>query len=121
VPQDQREKVREQLIIRAVIFTLHIQVFIARRDQVAEMAKPFKAQCFMTSIWEESLYKAWSQIVYAMIPNGPLLQNNLEAFCEATEVEEVVLFEKVRLVRLSSDSPSTGDISGHFTRHTQAQ
>jgi Ras-related GTP-binding protein A/B len=84
VPQDQREK-----------------MFIARRDQVTEMAKPFNAKCFLTSIWEESLYKAWSQIVYSMIPNGPLLQSNLEMFCEATEVEEVVLFEKATFLDIS--------------------
>jgi len=77
------------------------QIFSSRKYQVIEMAKTFKVQCFLTSIWEESLYKAWSQIVYSMIPNGPLLQSNLETFCEATEVEEVVLFEKATFLDVS--------------------
>jgi len=50
--------------------------------------------CFRTSIWDETLYRAWSTIVTALIPNVDMLTNQLEAFGEICEADEVVLFEK---------------------------
>lgn len=50
--------------------------------------------CFRTSIWDETLYKAWSSIVYSLIPNISLLEQQLESFANICEADEVVLFEK---------------------------
>ncbi|EGX51443.1 hypothetical protein AOL_s00054g142 [Orbilia oligospora ATCC 24927] len=50
--------------------------------------------CFATSIWDETLYKAWASIVYTLIPNGPILERHLTAFAEIAEAEEVILFER---------------------------
>eukprot|EP00920_Eleutheroschizon_duboscqi_P012523 GHVT01029795.1.p1 GENE.GHVT01029795.1~~GHVT01029795.1.p1 ORF type:complete len:252 (-),score=54.31 GHVT01029795.1:339-1094(-) len=49
---------------------------------------------FGTSIWDESLFKAWSEIVYTLIPNVQLLEEQLSFFGEICEADEVVLFEK---------------------------
>ena len=37
--------------------------------------------CFQTSIWDETLYRAWSQIVYSLIPNVAQLESKLAIFC----------------------------------------
>eukprot|EP00658_Telonema_sp_P-2_P030712 TRINITY_DN23148_c0_g1_i16.p1 TRINITY_DN23148_c0_g1~~TRINITY_DN23148_c0_g1_i16.p1 ORF type:complete len:316 (-),score=88.54 TRINITY_DN23148_c0_g1_i16:175-1122(-) len=50
--------------------------------------------CFRTSIWDETLYAAWSTIVYSLIPNIDLLEQQLKSFAEICEADEVVLFEK---------------------------
>jgi len=50
--------------------------------------------CFRTSIWDETLYRAWSTIVTALIPNVDILESQLQAFGEICEADEVVLFEK---------------------------
>lgn len=55
---------------------------------------PFKPTCYQTSIWEETLYKAWSSIIYSLIPNADLIRSHLKEFMSITEAEEVVLFEK---------------------------
>lgn len=67
---------------------------------------PFKPTCYQTryvallrrqsqnSIWEETLYKAWSSIIYSLIPNADLIRSHLKEFMNITEAEEVVLFEK---------------------------
>lgn len=47
-----------------------------------------------TSIWDETLYKAWSSIVYTLIPNIPTLERHLNTFAESADAEEVVLFER---------------------------
>jgi len=48
--------------------------------------------CFGTSIWDETLFKAWSQIVYALIPDVEQLETQLEHICNVCEADEVVLF-----------------------------
>lgn len=51
-------------------------------------------QCFGTSIWDETLYKAWSEIVTNLIPNISLLEKHLNNFCRLCDADEVVLFER---------------------------
>jgi len=51
-------------------------------------------QCFGTSIWDETLYKAWSEIVTSLIPNIGLLESHLNDFCRICDADEVVLFER---------------------------
>ena len=49
---------------------------------------------FATSIWDETLYKAWSAIVCELVPNVQVLERHLATFCEACEADEAVLFER---------------------------
>lgn len=51
-------------------------------------------ECFGTSIWDETLYKAWSEIVTNLIPNIALLETHLKNFCRICDADEVVLFER---------------------------
>jgi len=59
-------------------------------------------QCFRSSIWDETLYKAWSAIVYQLIPNVNKLKNfhffvlqitsmeqKLKKFTEIVDADEV--------------------------------
>lgn len=50
--------------------------------------------CFATSIWDETLYKAWSAIVYQLIPNIKQIETSLVKFAELLEADEILLFEK---------------------------
>lgn len=60
---------------------------------------------FPTSIWDESLYKAWSQIVCSLIPNMSIYETNLLKFKEMLNAYEIILFEKTTfLVICSSNS-----------------
>lgn len=51
-------------------------------------------QCFRSSIWDETLYKAWSAIVYHLIPNVGSMEAKLKKFAEIMDADEVLLFEK---------------------------
>eukprot|EP01012_Entosiphon_sulcatum_P039824 TRINITY_DN5303_c0_g2_i1.p1 TRINITY_DN5303_c0_g2~~TRINITY_DN5303_c0_g2_i1.p1 ORF type:complete len:335 (-),score=81.00 TRINITY_DN5303_c0_g2_i1:164-1141(-) len=57
--------------------------------------------CYPTSIWDETLYKAWSAIVYSLIPNVELLEHHLTKFAEICEADEVVLFERATFLVIS--------------------
>ena len=64
------------------------------KEDIKENSFGFQVECFKTSIWDETLYKAWSQIVHFLLPNINVLRSNLEQFCKAIKADEVVLFEK---------------------------
>jgi Ras-related GTP-binding protein A/B len=68
-------------------------------------------QCFGTSIWDETLYKAWSEIVRYLIPNIGVLQSHLDAFCKVCDADEVVLFEKATFLVISHSTAGSGDPS----------
>jgi len=58
-------------------------------------------QCFGTSIWDETLYKAWSEIVTNLIPNIRVLESHLDDFCRICDADEVVLFERATFLVIS--------------------
>ncbi|KAF4665805.1 hypothetical protein FOZ61_010486 [Perkinsus olseni] len=70
----------------------------ARFKYYSELLSPYFAgmttQIFQTSIWDETLYRAWSEIAHSLIPNMDELQRELANFASAVEADEVVLFEK---------------------------
>jgi Ras-related GTP-binding protein A/B len=70
------------------------EIFNKRKVQLEEKSANFKIKCYPTSIWEASLYKAWTQIVSELSPNKAIIEKSLENFAEACEASEVVLFEK---------------------------
>jgi Ras-related GTP-binding protein A/B len=71
-------------------------------------------QCFGTSIWDETLYKAWSEIVTNLIPNISLLETQLNKFCRVCDADEVVLFERATFLVIShaqaDDYEDTDDV-----------
>jgi len=73
-------------------------------NALAAIALPLKINCFATSIWDETLYRAWSSIVYSLIPNIEQLSQHLAAFCNICEADEVVLFERSTFLVISHAS-----------------
>jgi len=60
---------------------------------------------FGTSIYDESLYKAWSSIVHTLIPNAAVLSKHLTTFAQACSATEVVLFERTTFLVIATSSP----------------
>ncbi|KAL0624529.1 Ras-related GTP-binding protein A [Plecturocebus cupreus] len=58
--------------------------------------------CFRTSIWDETFYKAWSSIVYQLIPNVQQLEMNIRNFAQIIEADEVLLFERAMFLSLNT-------------------
>jgi len=84
VPEDQRDTVFKQ-----------------RETELKQISRDLKIHCFRTSIWDETLYKAWSSIVYSLIPNVKVLESHLLKFCQICEADEVVLFERATFLVIS--------------------
>ena len=83
---------------------LRDEMFNEKMSRIMEAtSKDFKdkTQCFRTSIWDETLYKAWSQIVSILLPNINQLESSLQRFCRTIRANEVVLFEKSTFLMIS--------------------
>ena len=78
------------------------QIFRQRESELKQVSRPLEITCFRTSIWDETLYKAWSSIVYSLIPNARVLEEGLKSFCEICEADEVVLFERQTFLVISN-------------------
>lgn len=78
-------------------------VFAERKEAIREHSGDHATQLtfFSTSIWDETLYKAWSSIVYSLIPNVNVLESNLQEFCGNCDADEVVLFESATFLVIS--------------------
>lgn len=77
------------------------RAFAERSALIQSRSQQFKMRCFATSIWDETLYRAWSQIVYSLIPNVELLETQLEDFSTICAADEVVLFERATFLVIS--------------------
>lgn len=62
----------------------------------------FKITGFATSIWDESLYKAWSSIVCSLIPNVEIYEQHLAKLNKVIDAKEIILFEKTTFLVISS-------------------
>ncbi|KAJ7264983.1 Gtr1/RagA G protein conserved region-domain-containing protein [Mycena haematopus] len=62
---------------------------------------------FGTSIYDESLYRAWSSIVHTLIPNAAVLSKHLTIFAEACSATEVILFERTTFLVIATSYPPT--------------
>lgn len=82
------------------------ELFRIMMDKLQQISNPYKFELvgFPTSIWDESLYKAWLQIVCSLIPNMSLFNSSLLKFNQVLHAEEVILFEKTTFLVISSTS-----------------
>jgi len=76
-------------------------IFRDREEDLKRLSKPLDCSCFRTSIWDETLYKAWSSIVYLLIPNVHVLEQNLTQFADIIDADEVLLFERATFLVIS--------------------
>ncbi|KAL0591491.1 hypothetical protein ABG067_001089 [Albugo candida] len=84
VPEDKRHRVLEQ-----------------KKEMIFARTGSLPTVCFGTSIWDETLYRAWSSIVYSLIPNIQDLEKHLNGFCTICDADEVVLFERATFLVIS--------------------
>ena len=59
------------------------------------------SHAFLFAFRQETLYKAWSEIVTNLIPNIRLLETHLNKFCRICDADEVVLFERATFLVIS--------------------
>jgi len=93
------------------------EIFTRHAIQLQKEAKTFDLAitCFATSIWDETLFKAWSQIVCSLLEDETLLKNELNNLCLKCQADEIVLFEAATLLFIAH-SANTNKSSGDSPR-----
>lgn len=78
-----------------------VRIFETRSEELQGLSSDLELVCFATSIWDETLYKAWSSIVHAMVPNKDAIALGLDKLCTLCDADEIVLFEKATFLVIS--------------------
>jgi len=75
-------------------------IFSKHANQLRKEAKTFELAitCYATSIWDETLFKAWSGIVCSLLEDEASLKLQLDMLCEKCQSDEIVLFEAATLL-----------------------
>ncbi|KAK2042016.1 hypothetical protein LZ31DRAFT_556470 [Colletotrichum somersetense] len=74
----------------------------------AAAGQGFDITPFATSIWDQSLYKAWASIIHDLVPNLATIERNLANLGVAIEAEELLLFERTSFLAVSSWTSEEG-------------
>lgn len=81
-------------------------------DRVAAVrakSETFEVVPFATSIWDQSLYKAWAEIIHDLVPNLDDIEKHLSTLGTIIEAEEVLLFERSSFLVVSSWANRIGE------------
>lgn len=92
------------------------------RLKAKELGMPQPPRCCSTSIWDETLYRAWSKIIHSLIPNVATLESNLTQFAKLTAATEAVIFErKTFLVIARSADKTNGTVEANIASKATTQ
>ncbi len=91
-------------------------VFRERENELRSRSAQMQFTAFKTSIWDETLYKAWSSIVYSLIPNVKTLEQHLNTFCDVCDAEEVILFERTTFLVISHSTRKENRDANRFEK-----
>jgi Ras-related GTP-binding protein A/B len=78
------------------------RIYEERCRLIAARSEGLQLETFASSIWDQTLYKAWAGIVHKMVPNLVVIEKFLNAFAKQLHAEEIVLFERSTFLMVTS-------------------
>lgn len=72
-----------------------------------------------TSIWDQSLYKAWTQVIYFLVPNASTIESMLQKLAELLDARELFLYERTTclvVTRVSRGIENANPYTDRFER-----
>lgn len=78
-----------------------------RIELVRTKSDIFEPVAFATSIWDQSLYKAWAEIIHDLIPNLSSISSHLATLGTLIGAEEILLFERTSFLVVNAWSTSS--------------
>ncbi|KAK4246710.1 Gtr1/RagA G protein conserved region-domain-containing protein [Corynascus novoguineensis] len=74
-----------------------------------QLEPPISLQLFATSIWDQSLYKAWASIIHDLVPNLSVIETQLASLGLAIDADEILLFERTSFLVVSRWTSAEGE------------
>ena len=93
------------------------RIYDERCRLIQARSEDMEIENFASSIWDQTLYKAWAGIVHKMIPNLIVIEKFLKAFAKRIGAEEIVLFERSTFLTVTSVVTESGDENPNVDRH----
>ena len=87
----------------------------AIRRRSGRFAKTIRT--YGTSIWDQTLYKAWGMIVHSLIPNLEIIESVLNDLAKTTDAEEIILFEQTTFLMITSVKSEVGERNPYDDRY----
>jgi Ras-related GTP-binding protein A/B len=84
------------------------RIYDERCRLIVQRSEGMKLETFASSIWDQTLYKAWAGIVHKMVPNLAAIETFLSEFAARISAEEIVLFERSTFLMVTSTSSMIG-------------
>jgi Ras-related GTP-binding protein A/B len=53
-----------------------------------------QVECLGTSIWDQSLFRAWTEVIYFLVPNAGTIEAMLRRLAELLDARELILYER---------------------------
>ena len=93
------------------------RIYDERCRLILARSEKLDVELFASSIWDQTLYKAWAGIVHKMIPNLVVIERFLNAFAKRISAEEIVLFERSTFLTVTSVLTDPGEENPNPDRH----
>ncbi|KAG0646412.1 Ras-related GTP-binding A [Hyphodiscus hymeniophilus] len=84
------------------------EIYNDRVSLIRGKSDTFNPIPFATSIWDQSLYKAWAEIIHDLVPNLDQIEKHLGSLGKIIQAEEVLLFERSSFLVVSSWTSAIG-------------
>lgn len=75
---------------------------MSKKEKFESKKGKFEINVYETSIWENSLYKVFSNILSSIIKYNEKIKKILEEYANACEADEIVLFDRKTLLTICS-------------------
>jgi Ras-related GTP-binding protein A/B len=95
---------------RERIYEERCRLILARSDDL-------DVDTYPSSIWDQTLYRAWAGIVHKMIPNLGVIEKFLKAFAKRIGAEEIALFERSTFLTVTDVLTEYGEENPNVDRH----
>ncbi|OZJ04012.1 hypothetical protein BZG36_03620 [Bifiguratus adelaidae] len=73
-------------------------------EEIAEMGIPVEPSYYLTSIYDHSVFEAFSKIIQKLLPQLGTLENLLTAFAEKSGIEKAYLFDTLTKIYIATDA-----------------
>lgn len=83
IPMENRNKIQAQ-------YTQELRTHCEQ-----EGFKDQQIEFWATSIWDQTLYRAWTQVIYFLVPNATAIEVMLRKLAELLDARELILYERL--------------------------
>lgn len=78
-----------------------------------------QVEFWATSIWDQSLYRAWTQVIYFLVPNASTIEGMLQKLADLLDARELILYERTTclvVTHITRDDENGNPFSDRFER-----